>query len=186
MTSNRRTLLLLAALFSAPLLMAYVYYFVAKPTQGNNYGELLNPAVLPDAPLKSLDGAAFRLSALRGRWVLLSVDSGVCAGQCMNKLYTLRQATTIQGKNQHRIERVWLIDDALTPPGNALHAYAETVAVFAQGTQLLADLPAAVTPREHIYLVDPLGNLILRYPRDADPAKLAKDLRRLLLASQIG
>ena len=56
----------------------------------------------------------------------------------------------------------------------------------AQGNELLAKLPAGASVRDHIYLVDPLGNVMLRYPRDPDPSRVKKDLTRLLKVSRIG
>ena len=181
----RLKLLLLAGVFLAPLVAASYTYFVVKP-KGSSYGELLTPIVLPDAPMKLLDGAAFRLTALHGKWVLVSVDGGGCGTMCRNKLYSMRQARLVQGKDQNRIERVWFINNAQRPLADVLEAYQGTFLVDARANPIITQLPANGSTQAYIYLLDPLGNLILRYPDNADPAKLAKDLRRLLMASLIG
>ena len=91
-----------------------------------------------------------------------------------------------QGKYPERIERVWLITDGGTPGERQRSEYEGTWLVNASGSGVLEALPHAGAPNDHIYLVDPLGNIVLRYPRDADPTGIKKDLQRLLRVSRIG
>ena len=114
------------------------------------------------------------------------VDSGTCDDWCRRKLYIMRQVRLTQGKDMDRVERAWLLDDAAAPAAVLVSEYAGTYLLQAPGSALLAKLPATGSVRDHIYLVDPLGNLVLRYPRDADPSRIKKDLSRLLRASRIG
>ena len=58
--------------------------------------------------------------------------------------------------------------------------------IRAAGSDLLGQLPVAHSAADHLYIVDPLGNLVLRYPRDADPGRIIKDITRLLKTSRIG
>jgi hypothetical protein len=96
----------------------------------------------------------------------------------------MRQVRLAQGKNMDRVERVWLLLDAGPPPQEIARLY--DGAVIARATpELLAALPAADV-RDHIYLLDPRGNLILRFPKHADPKRMIKDLERLLKYSSIG
>ncbi len=151
-----------------------------------NYGELLPPRQPPDDALRLVDGRAFHLSELRGRWVLLQVDSAACSQNCQQKLYYLRQIRLTQGKDMQRIERVWVIDDNGTPKQDLMQEYAGTWFILGAGSTLLAAIPAQDSAKDHIYVIDPQGNLMLRFQRNADPRKMVKDIARLLKVSQSG
>lgn len=184
---GRIELLFILLLCAVPVVAAYIAFKLWQPQQGTvNYGELLPPRPLPDAAVPLLDGRVFRMSDLRGKWVLLQVDSAACDQNCRQKLYYLRQARLTQGKDMQRIERVWIIDDNGTPQQDLTKEYAGTWLIRGAGSALLAALPAVNSAKDHVYLVDPKGNLILRFPRDADPRKMVKDITRLLKVSQIG
>ncbi len=180
------TLWLLIALTVAPVAASYLLYYFWQPARTVNYGELIEPLPLPDTQLALADGAPFRLSQLKGRWLLVSVDSGQCDAQCDRKLLYMRQLRLTQGKNAERVERVWLVSDDAVPGNETVAQYRGTWVVRAGGAALLGRLPAAGAPSDHIYLVDPLGNLMMRFPRDPDPRLMIKDLARLLKASQLG
>lgn len=183
---GRSKLLLIAAVAAAPVLAAYAVFHLWRPSAFTNYGQLLPPAPIADAIFRQSDGSEFRLDALKGKWVLLMVDSGVCDAYCRRKLYQMRQVRLTQGKDMERIERTWLIDDG-TPPSNELVVeYQGTHIIPARGNWLLSQLPAEVSVHDHIYIVDPLGNLMMRYPRDADASKIKKDVTRLLKVSGVG
>jgi cytochrome oxidase Cu insertion factor (SCO1/SenC/PrrC family) len=183
---SRTSLWLIAALCVMPVLASYIAFYFAPPGKYTNYGDLLETRPLPEARLRLVDGSAFEWGRLKGKWVLLMVDSGSCDDFCRRKLFTLRQLRLTQGKDMERIERVWLINDDAVPPAAALSEYRGTWLVRAGGGELLTQLPAAHSLTDHIYIVDPLGNLVLRYPRDADPGRIVKDLTRLLKTSGIG
>jgi len=175
-------MLLIAALCLAPVIASYLAYYVWRPQGRVNYGDLLTVRQLPDTPLFALGGAQFRLSDLHGKWVMLSIDSGACLAACENKLFTMRQLRLMQGADMDRIARVFLIADELPLTTLLIREYDGTRMVRAQGSDLLRAFPAADAPREHIYLIDPYGNLMLRFPKDPDPARMKQDLQRLLKA----
>ena len=177
--SARRNLIALAAVALLPLVGSYLLYWFWTPTAFVNYGDLLA------VPLPELQ-ARNALPQLKGKWAFLMVDSGACDAWCRRKLYIMRQVRLTQGKNMERIERAWLLDDTVPPAPALVREYAGTYLLPAQGSALLAKLPVSGVLRDHIYIVDPLGNLVLRYPRDADPSRIKKDLSRLLRASRIG
>jgi cytochrome oxidase Cu insertion factor (SCO1/SenC/PrrC family) len=187
-TPRRRSLWPLwtiAAISAAPLVFSWCAYQLWRPTATANYGALVETRPLPDAPLRLADGAAFRLGQLKGKWVLLMVDAGDCDQYCGRKLYMLRQLRLAQGKDMMRIERVWLMSDAAAPPAGALNGYEGTWLVRAAGSGVLEQLPVETALTDHTYVVDPLGNLVLRYARDADPARIIKDISRLLKTSRV-
>lgn len=180
------SLWLIVALTAAPVAASYLLYFFWLPGHTVNYGELIEPQPLPDPKLALDGGSPFRLSQLRGKWLLVSVDSGRCDAHCSRKLLYLRQLRLTQGKNTERVERVWLISDDAAPDGEVILQYPGTWLVRAGGTALPGFFPAQGNAADHIYLIDPLGNLMMRFPRDPDPRLMIKDLARLLKASQIG
>jgi cytochrome oxidase Cu insertion factor (SCO1/SenC/PrrC family) len=184
--SPRTKLVLMFILFSSPIAASYIMFYFYKPDTSINYGELMKVAQLPDPALQTADNKPAKLSELRGKWVMLTVDSGACAEACANKLYIMRQVRLVQGKHMDRIERVMLIDDAAALNPQSKTEYVDTNFLRAQKSELLNKLPAKTAQRDHIYLIDPLGNLVLRYPLNPDPRKMIKDLIRLLNVSKIG
>ena len=184
--SSRINLWLIGVLCVAPVAASYFAFYVAPPDSHTNYGELLAARPLPEARLQLVDGTVFGLSRLKGKWILLMVDSGNCDKFCQRKLFNLRQLRLAQGKDMERIERAWLISDDAVPSAASVSAYQGTWLIRAAGSELLKQLPVERALADHIYIVDPLGNLVLRYPRDADPGRIVKDLARLLKTSRTG
>ncbi len=141
---------------------------------------------LPDRELRGLDGNPFRLSQLRGKWVILQIDSGSCGEACRRNLLYLRQMRLAQGKEMSRIERVWLLTDDAAPEPALLREFGGTYVVGTARGAMLAEFSSGQDASGHIYVIDPLGNLILRFPKNPDPAQMVKDLARLLRGSRIG
>ena len=156
---------------ASPFVLAWAaWHFNWWTGAAGNYGELVAPRPL----------TAPEVQALRGKWVFVTFDAAACDAYCERKLYFMRQVRTAQGKDQARIERLWVITDGGTPRPELLSAI--------EGTRISTVVPGEFPDRlvDHIYLVDPLGNLMMRYPRDPDPSKMLKDLQRLLKYSQVG
>lgn len=184
---RKRSLLslwLIIALSAAPIAAAYVAYYFWRPSQQANYGELLAPRPLPAARLSRADGTPFDWGRLRGKWLLMTADSARCDEYCRRKLLYLRQIRLAQGKEMDRVERVWLITDEAAPDPALVAQHDGLWLVRAENRALLESFPTAGMLSDHIYVVDPLGNLMMRYPRDPDPRKIVKDVARLLRHSQ--
>ena len=179
-------MLAIAALCLAPFLAAWIAYFYWQPQGGMNYGDLIPARPLIDPPLRRLDQSAVRLSEFKGKWIMLQVDQAECAAACRTKLYNMRQVRLALGREMERVERVWLILDEAPLETLLIREYDGTRMLRAAGSPLLAEFPPSGGVRDHIYLIDPLGNLMLRFPKDADPRSMHKDLARLLRASRIG
>jgi len=176
----------MVAVAAAPVAASYLTYYFWLPARTVNYGALIEPRPLPDPHLALADGMPFQLSRLRGKWVLVSVDSGRCDARCERKLLYMRQLRLTQGKDMERVERAWLISDDASLRSDALAPYRGTWLVRAAGTGLLDAFPAPKAASDHIYVIDPLGNLMMRFPRDPEPGRMIKDLTRLLKASRVG
>ncbi len=170
----------------APFVLAWAAYWLWTPDRTMNHGELIDPRHLPTATLMLRDGKPFRIDGHRGKWVLVQAASGTCAEPCRRQLYFMRQVRLAQGVDRDRIARVWLVTDEMQPPAEFASLYEGVDVVRAAGSALLAALPAERDAVDHIYLVDPLGNLMLRFQRDPDPKAMVKDLQRLLKYSRIG
>jgi len=185
-TVNRLKLLGIGALAVAPVLGSYLLYWFWLPQQHTNYGALIEPKPMPSGALERLDGKSFAFSELRGRWVFVVTDSGACGAKCEEKLWKIRQVRQAQGKELGRIERVFLVDGGVAPEPRIEQEYVGTWFVKSGDGGVLRALPAEGTARDHIYLVDPLGNLMMRFPPDAEPKRMIKDLGRLLKYSRTG
>lgn len=184
---GRLKLLLLAAFFAAPFVLAWIAYrFEWGIGAAGNYGELVGPVVLPDAALTALDGRRVPISDLRGKWVLVQFDASRCDAYCERKLYYMRQVRRALGKDMERVVRLWVLTDGGAPAAALLEAAEGTEVLRSGNGRFAAAFGAPAQLADHIYLVDPMGNLMLRFPRDPDPSKMLKDLRRLLKYSQIG
>lgn len=183
---SRKTLWLVAAVCIAPFVLSFVTYYFYQPDGRVNYGELVEGSQLPDVPLKLAGGEGFSFAQLRGKWLFVTVDAAACDAYCDKKLWQIRQVRKTQGKYPERIERVWLITDGGMPGERQRGEYEGTWFVNASGSAVLDALPHAGALSDHVFLVDPLGNVVLRYPRDADPTRIKKDLQRLLRVSRIG
>jgi hypothetical protein len=164
----RNKLLWVAAVCLAPLVLGTAAYLLGwSPGSPSNYGELIPPRLTP-------------LSEFRGKWVLVTFDGGACDAYCERKLYVMRQVRRAQGKDMDRIERLWVLTDAGKPRADVLAA--------SEGTRISrnGNFGFPGNAADHIYVVDPLGNLMMRFPRDPDPSRVIKDLQRLMKYSRFG
>ena len=199
MQSHQKKLLAICAVFTIPLVAAAVTFFVLPPAKSMNYGELVAPVIaLPEAPTALAVTADFSDAkqvnidrGLRGKWLLVTQDTSDCAERCQKKLYAMRQARTIIGREQDRVMRVVLLTDSGTPSAELQAAYKGTVWVKAKDhawVLALAKLNAADLSKttSEIYGVDTVGNLFIRYAYDADIKRIVKDFSRVMKASQIG
>jgi hypothetical protein len=181
---SRLTLWLIVAVCAAPIIGSYIAYYFWRPTGHVNYGELIEPRSLPDEALQMLDGRPFRWTDLRGKWVLLTADRSGCDERCRTQLVYTRQVRLAQGKETGRVERVWLLTDAGAPDPRLLAQHPGLRIVRADSSETIKILPANLSVAERIYVIDPLGNLMMRFPPDPDPRRMLKDLSRLLRHSQ--
>ncbi|HEX9390555.1 MAG TPA: hypothetical protein VF928_04505 [Usitatibacteraceae bacterium] len=193
--SSRTKFVLIFLLFSIPFVGSTIAFVFWKPTATNNYGELLSPTVsLPETKLEVLDaGSAYTddlTKSLRGKWLMLTHDSGACDPPCQKKLYAMRQSRLMLGREQDRVLRVVLLEDDVIPGEGLRQKFAGTVWVSAKTQLWLKILPHAGmgpdTGRAYIYGIDPLGNVFIRYGADPDIRRMNQDFQRVLKASQIG
>jgi hypothetical protein len=201
---NRTVVVTIFLISLAPILAALVFYLNPQwwPESGSNYGQLIEPQRdVPEAavlPLATLDGQPFDLRSLKGKWLLAAVDGGACPESCVRKLFIIRNTHASQGKNVERLARVWFITDDAPVPANVLDAYRGTIMVRGRPEQLARFLlgDSAATPatgqanaaalQGPMWVIDPLGHLMLQFPSEADPVKVRTDVSRLVYNSRIG
>ena len=181
---NRIVLWLVLAVCAAPVVASFVAYYWLQPSGQVNYGELLTPQPVPASTLAGVDARPFGFADLKGSWVLVSIDDAACDERCRTKLVYTRQVKLATGKKSERIERVWLVTDGAIPDATLVAEHHDLRVVRAAGSPLLSAFPAQTTPAAHVYVVDPLGNLMMRFPENPDPRRILKDVARLLRHSE--
>lgn len=184
---GKYVVLILALAGALPL--AATYLSLRAPAElraTTNYGELLQPRPMPAETLQAIDGQPFELARLRGRWVLVVADPATCDQACRQRLYYTRQVRTALGKDMHRVERVWLLSDDAMPESGLRDAHPGLHLVRGGGSGALALLRENAAQAAGVFLVDPLGNLMLRYPPEPDAKRMLKDLQHLLRVSRVG
>ena len=199
--SGRWKLLAVVLVCAAPMIFSYLTYYVIKPTGRTNYGTLIDPRQHPIPQLGSttLDGKPSGLEAYKGKWIMLQVGKGECGAVCRKQLYTMRQLRLMQGKEMNRVERVWLVTDNTPLDTTLMREFDGTRLLRAPAEPVTRWLPVEQggDAANHLYLIDPLGNLMMRFPVDPDPAgaekrdakhaaAIKKDISKLLRASAIG
>ena len=188
--SGRVKMLLLLLVCASPVIASYLAYFFYHPDAGANYGELIVPTrALPPAaalPLADLQGRAVDPVSLRGQWLLVVVGGGACDAACERGLVLQRQLRESLGRERDRVDKLWLVTDAAPPRPEVLAGIGGSTTVLRVPREALAAWLAPAPGQElerHLYLVDPMGEWMMRVPPDPDPAKLKRDLERLLRAS---
>ena len=196
---SRLPLILIFLLSLAPVLAAVLVYFnpSLRPANSVAYGMLIDPQRPVPASgalvLTTIEGEPFDLATLNGKWVLATADSGQCGDDCAKKLFIWRNAHASQGKEVERLKRIWFITDYAPVPQKVLDAYKGTIMVRVKPEQLTVFLypndgknPTNKGINNFLWIIDPLGNLFIQYPEDADPSKIRDELRKLLTNSRIG
>jgi hypothetical protein len=182
----RINLVLIFLAFAAPVVAAYLSFYFWPPKGRTNYGELIKPTALPDAALRRADGGKIRLSKLRGKWLMVAVDGVICDAECDKKLYLMRQVRISLSREMNRVERVLLVRGPGNVSADLRKRYPGMHILTDADTRFLARFPAVADLADHIYLVDPLGNVMMRYPKNPDAAGVRRDLSRLLSVSRFG
>lgn len=181
---NRIKFLLISLLLLSPVIASYILHVLEIRPEGTvNYGELLEVKPLKGQALNIENNTIYRARNMHGKWSLITIDSGQCDEYCQKKLYQMRQVRLVQNTEKDRLGRVWLIDDDHLPKEEIKYEYDGTVLLSAKGSDFLKEFPATQSQHDHIYVVDPMGNLMMRFPKDADPSKISKDMKHLLKLS---
>jgi hypothetical protein len=184
-TKGRLQLIGLTVLFLGPLAVAFGLYYGSdwRPAGQAAHGELITPPLeLPDNPLQDPDEPR-----LRDVWSLLVVAGADCSDACQKALYETRQFRLALGKDRDRVQRVWIVEDGQPDP-EFLAAEHPGLLVMPSTGSVGADLISKIDPNSEvdIYVVDPFGNLMMRFPADLGMRGMHTDMKKLLKLSKIG
>lgn len=188
---GRIKMLLVLLICAAPVIASYLTFYVVRPQARSNYATLIQPSrSLPRMALQDLDGKPVEASALRGQWLLLALGPARCVEGCERRLYLQRQLREMLGREKDRLDKLWLVTDGGEVPA-LLRASLQAggpagVAILRADRSALAQWLQPDTGQaleDHLYLVDPMGEWMMRVPVEPDPARLKRDLERLLRAS---
>jgi len=190
-SGGRFTALLVLLACAAPVIVSYFTYYIWRPSARNNYADLIQPTrgMPADLGLRQLDGTPVASASLGGQWLLVVVAGGVCDKRCEDHLYEQRQLREMAGRERERIDRVWLVaDDApLREPIAQAMAAGEAPATVLRVQRASLERWLQPAPgqslEDHLYLVDPMGEWMMRAPARLEPKRFHKDLDRLLRAS---
>jgi hypothetical protein len=187
---GRLKMLLVLLVCALPVVASYFTYFFVRPQgRGAAYSDLVQPSVgLPAVEARALNGQSVPMRSLKGQWLLVVVGDSRCDAACEKRLYLQRQLREMMGRERDRIDKVWLItDDALPSP--RLRAAIESIPGMTELRLPRSAVAAWLRPapghalEDHLYIVDPMGEWMMRAPAEPDPSKLKRDIDRLLRGS---
>lgn len=194
-TDSRRTrrgrmwMIVVWLICAAPVIGSYLTFYVFRPDSHRSYGELIEPQrALPEVAAIDLNDKQINLKSLSGQWLLISVSGAACDPSCEQRLYLQRQLRESLGKEKERVDWVWMVSDEGAIASELRPALATATVLRVPKAALETWLfPAAGRElHEHLYLVDPFGNWMMRFPAELDIKKASeakRDLDRLLRAS---
>jgi hypothetical protein len=186
---GRLRMLIVLLVCAAPVVVSYFTYYVVRPEGRRNFGDLIEPMrSLPDVTVQALNGDVLQLPTLKGQWLLISVAGGDCQADCQHQLYLQRQILTGLGKDRPRTEWVWLVNDQAEVPSSLLPGLKEATVLRMNADALAQWLQPADGQQlqDHLYLVDPYGQWMMRFPAKLSTEgalKTKRDIERLLRAA---
>lgn len=195
--NSRIKLVSIFAIFAVPLILASIYLQLVRSSGGQlgltSRGQLIQPAVpLTEFALQQQEGE-FNLDSVRGSWTLLYMPEGECADACKLNLYHMRQVRLALNHRMDRVQRAVLLEsedqlnaDLIAEHAGLMVARGSLENQAALREQILAAEASMEELPDAIYLIDPFGNVMLRFPPDLPPKSMLKDLKHLLKVSRIG
>ena len=197
--SSRQALVLMGLLFLAPAFVAWVMHNSTeqgwRPEGTTNRGMLVHPARPLALPAAMMIAGEPANDFLQGKWTLLYIGDADCDAVCKDNLYKMRQVRTAQNEHMRRVQRLYLVlDEAVPADLQAMleDEYKDTAVTLVSDQQAEQIAPyflidgTSMQAAERVYFIDPLGNLMMYYPPDANPGGMLKDLKKLLKFSKIG
>ncbi len=191
---NPYTVWFVVMAFIAPVVLAYTTFFFVDVKSFINHGEILNPIVhIETFELKNDSGEVIAKNDLTYKWRLISFVGKDCNQECEERLFDTRQIHTSIGKDQHRVSRMFI---HLQPAGDALNkliaeTHPDVIHVNGNKEIIIKALGANINDKAGItanetYIMDPMGNVMMRFTVEQPNKEFLYDLKKLLKASQIG
>jgi hypothetical protein len=186
---GRKILLMLGIVFVLPFTVAATLHLLNLKPSGHSYGNLVQPPRALNFPkLYDADGKEVKPEQWLKKWSVVSLDDADCAKSCQAEMHLLKQINTSLNKDADRLQRVLLMP---TEPKAEIMTglkkqYPDLLIIAGADTQTVKFSSEFNVAGGHIYLIDPLGNLMMSYPENIDPKGLRSDLMRLLKNSWAG
>jgi len=185
--AGRWKMLILFLVCASPVIASYFTYYVIRPESRRNYGELIQPLRPMPADLMGTtpSGESVPMTSLMHQWLFVSVSDSACDATCTQHLYLQRQIREGLGREKDRVDWVWLRtgEAALSPQLQAATAQAQVLHVSEDAIAQWLQPAEGHRLSDHLFVVDPMGNWMMRFEPHADPSKMRRDLSRLLRAS---
>lgn len=194
---SNKTLWILLGSFLLPAILAYGYFFLGDRPDIASNGSLISPVIdIETLGIRDDEGLVLSREALTPKWRMMFFAAASCNEVCQQQLFNMRQINIALGKNQDRVQHAVIhFEKADSGFQTLLSAeYENTIQLYTDKDKLLiqsqaeADAPFAVdmSDKSFIYLMDPLGNIMMRFPADLNPKLILKDIKKLLKISRIG
>lgn len=195
---QRIKLVFIFSLFALPVVIAWIWHANSdqwRPSSTTNYGELITPArPIENFSVPDLNGQVITQDYLQGRWTLVYIGGADCDSVCISNLYNIRQIRIALNEKIDRVQRLWIVTGVQDSPQLAgllsEHPGLQVVKPDITAQQKMLAQFKVISPDSavegRVYLIDPLGNLMMRYPASANPKSMLKDIERLLKTSWIG
>ena len=191
MKAGQIKFLLIVFIFALPFFISYMImddYTLDKKWNKTNYGELIEPVIsITNIPITNVNNDLKNTSLLNGKWILIYQPHNTCMEQCLNEIYLLRQVHTALGKDADRLTRLLLSNK--NTDNNLLTQVKKSYPNFIivnKKPDALHGLIKKISSSSPLFLVDPLGNVILKYEDNFEGKKLLKDIKKLFRLSRVG
>lgn len=193
-SKGRGPFLFLAAVFFGPLLAAWIWFFALDPqiNSTTNTGVLIKPPVPvsldPNVDLNSYADEDY----LRRKWTIIYSAAANCQNECREDLYTIRQVRASLHRRMERVQGLLLVNNGLPNVNFSEYLKTEHEGLRVENSRNAQRLVQAINKQHpainnrNVYIVDPLGNLMMYFPPETPPAKMQKDIKRLLKVSRVG
>lgn len=186
---GRLRMILVLLICASPVVASYLTFYVIRPSSMKSFGELILPVkAMPALQTQDLTGASVSLQSLKGQWLLVSVAPAACDGACQQNLYLQRQIRAALGREKDRTDWVWLVSDTGKLDEQLLSGLTEAVVLRLPEAEIARWLApqAGQSLSDHLYLVDPHGDWMMRFPAKLtteNAPQLRRDWERLLRAA---
>ena len=174
---------------AAPVIASYFTFYVIKPSATTSYGDIISPPkIIPPLSALAIDKNPVQLTSLKGQWLFISVAGGDCNAACEQHLFLQRQIRESLGKDKDRLDWVWIVNDGANVKEALKPALQAATVLHVAPSDLSQWLQPAAGKQlsDHLYLVDPMGNWMMRFNTSTDnetAKKIKKDVERVLRAS---
>ncbi|MGQ0442947.1 MAG: SCO family protein [Methylophilaceae bacterium] len=189
--NGRKALIMLALVFVLPFTIAVILHALDIRPSGQSFGNLITPPVGLTIPvLQDTKGKPFTATNWHKKWNIVMLTQNGCDDACLEKIDYLSKVHASLHKEIKRVQRILLIPtEASTESIARLHEKFPDLIILTGKSEGIAQFSNQfqVSPSpQSVYLVDPLGNLMMQYPQDFQPKDLREDLVRLLKNSWAG